>query len=90
MLISVRMRWRYVRNRNRLVLIKMDFVRRQKRGFGDAARTLRFHKIEPTGAKKQGWMNRRQSWPKSWRAPNHVKKPSLARQRALDRQGVPF
>lgn len=88
--LSPKLRWHYLRNRNRLVLLKMDVARRQKRGRGDAAHTLRHHKVDATGTKRVGWVIRRDSWPRSTRAPRHIRKPSLAHQRALNRQGVPF
>ncbi|XAI96245.1 hypothetical protein [Microcystis phage Mae-JY29] len=88
--LSREMHFRYIRNRNRLEHRKAIVARRQKRGLMGFGLTLRRHKSEEVGGKKFEWNISRDSWPKSWRAPNHVRKPSLARERALDRQGIPF
>lgn len=88
--LSLEMRFRYIRNRNRLEHRKAEIAYRQKRGQKGFGLILRMTKDPDVRAKRFEWAILRDCWPKSWRAPRHVRKPSLSHQRALDRQGVPF
>lgn len=91
MLISPKMRRRYDRNQSRLILLKHDVSQRRWGGGNQFSETLRGHKLDAPGTKKQNWMIRRLSWPAHQWFRNHKRKMSLARQRVENRRGLwPF
>ncbi|MBA4766105.1 MAG: hypothetical protein H2049_00535 [Porphyrobacter sp.] len=91
MLISPKMRCRYNRNQLRIVLLKHEVSKRVCATGDQFSETLRGHKLDAPGTKKQYWMVRRLSWPAHQWFRNHKRKVSLARKRVEERRGLwPF